>query len=64
MKLVVQRVRHSKVEVDSKIIGQIEKGFLVLLGVGPEDSTEIADFLVEKIWNLRVFEDEKQKMNL
>lgn len=64
MKLVVQRVRHSKVEVDSKIIGQIEKGFLVLLGVGPEDSTEIADFLVEKLCNLRVFEDENQKMNL
>lgn len=64
MKLVIQRVSHSKVEVDSKIIGEIEKGFLVLLGVGPEDTTEIADFLVEKLCNLRVFEDENQKMNL
>ena len=64
MRLVVQRVSHSKVEVDSKIIGQIEKGFLVLLGVGPEDTTEIADFLVEKLCNLRVFKDEAEKMNL
>lgn len=64
MKLVIQRVSHSKVEVDSKIIGQIEKGFLVLLGVGPEDTKDVADFLVEKLCNLRVFEDENQKMNL
>lgn len=64
MRLVVQRVSHSKVEVDSKIIGQIGKGFLVLLGVGPEDTTEIADFLVEKLCNLRVFKDEAEKMNL
>lgn len=64
MKLVIQRVSNAKVEVENKIIGQIEKGFLVLLGVGPEDTTEIADFLVEKLCNLRVFEDENQKMNL
>lgn len=64
MKLVVQRVSNAKVEVDSKIIGQIEKGFLVLLGVGPEDTRNIADFLVEKLCNLRIFEDENQKMNL
>lgn len=64
MKLVIQRVSHAKVEVENKIIGQIEKGFLVLLGVGPEDTTEVADFLVEKLCNLRVFEDENQKMNL
>ena len=64
MKLVIQRVSNAKVEVENKIIGQIEKGFLVLLGVGPEDNTQIADFLVEKLCNLRVFEDENQKMNL
>lgn len=64
MKLVIQRVSNAKVEVENKIIGQIEKGFLVLLGVGPEDTTEIADSLVEKLCNLRVFEDENQKMNL
>lgn len=64
MKLVIQRVNNAKVDVDNKTIGQIEKGFLVLLGVGPEDTREIADFLVEKLCNLRVFEDENQKMNL
>lgn len=64
MKLVVQRVSNAKVEVDNKIIGQIEKGFLVLLGVGPEDNKEIADFLVDKLCNLRVFKDENGKMNL
>ena len=64
MKLVIQRVSNAKVEVNSKIIGQIKKGFLVLLGVGPEDNCQTADFLVEKLCNLRVFEDENQKMNL
>ena len=64
MKLVVQRVNNAKVEVDNKTIGQIEKGFLVLLGVGPEDTRNIADFLVEKLCNLRIFEDENEKMNL
>lgn len=64
MKLVIQRVSNAKVEVENKTIGQIEKGFLVLIGVGPEDNKEIADFLVEKLCNLRVFEDENQKMNL
>ena len=64
MKLVIQRVNNAKVDVDNKAIGQIEKGFLVLLGVGPKDTTEVADFLVEKLCNLRIFEDENQKMNL
>lgn len=64
MKLVVQRVSNASVEVNNKIIGKIEKGFLVLLGVGPEDNKNIADFLVEKLCNLRVFEDENEKMNL
>lgn len=64
MKLVIQRVSNAKVEVNSKIIGQIKKGFLVLIGVGPEDNRQTADFLVEKLCNLRVFEDENQKMNL
>ena len=64
MKLVIQRVTKASVEVENKIIGQIEKGFLVLLGVGPEDNYELADCLVEKLCNLRVFEDENKKMNL
>ncbi len=64
MKLVVQRVKNSKVTVDNKIIGKIEKGFLVLLGVTHTDTKETADFLVKKLCNLRVFTDENDKMNL
>jgi len=64
MKLVIQRVKKASVEVENEIIGKIEKGFLVLLGVGPEDTKEIADFLVQKLIKLRVFEDENGKMNL
>lgn len=64
MKLVIQRVKHAKVEVENKIVGKIGQGFLVLLGVGPEDTKETADYLVQKIIKLRVFEDENGKMNL
>ena len=64
MKLVVQRVKNAKVEVEGKIVGKINKGYLVLLGVTHNDTREIADYLVKKICNLRVFEDENGKMNL
>ena len=64
MKLVVQRVREAKVEVEGELIGKINKGFLVLLGVTHEDTRETADFLVKKLCNLRVFTDENDKMNL
>ena len=64
MKLVVQRVNNAKVEVDEKIVGAINNGFLVLLGVTHNDNKEIADYLVKKLCNLRVFEDEAGKMNL
>lgn len=64
MKLVIQRVDNAKVEVENKTVGEIEKGFLVLLGVAPEDTKETADFLVHKLVNLRVFTDENDKMNL
>ena len=63
MKLVIQRVKRATVEVNKEIVGKIEQGFLVLLGVGPEDTKEIADFLVQKLIKLRVFEDENEKMN-
>ena len=63
MKLVSQRVKKASVEVENKIVGKIEQGFLVLLGVGPEDTKETADFLVKKLINLRVFKDENGKMN-
>ena len=63
MKLVIQRVKRATVEVNKEIVGKIEQGFLVLLGVGPEDTKENADFLVQKLIKLRVFEDENEKMN-
>ena len=64
MKLVIQRVRKASVEVENKIVGKINQGFLVLIGVGPDDTKENADFLVQKLVKLRVFEDENNKMNL
>ena len=64
MKLVVQRVKNAKVEVEEKTVGSIEKGFLVLFGVTHTDTKETADYLVKKLCNLRVFEDENGKMNL
>lgn len=64
MKLVVQRVKNASVDVDEKTVGSIEKGFLILIGITHGDTKEIADYLVKKICNLRVFEDENGKMNL
>lgn len=64
MKAVVQRVTFSNVKVDGITIGEIEKGFMILLGVAEGDSKEEADFLAKKIANMRIFEDENGKMNL
>ena len=64
MKLVVQRVLEASVEVDSEIVGKIDKGFLVLIGIKKGDTKEAADYLVKKLCNLRVFSDEDGKMNL
>ena len=64
MRAVVQRVRDAKVTIDTHIEGQIKKGLLVLLGVGEEDSLDDIRYLAEKIMNLRIFEDENEKMNL
>ena len=63
MRAVVTRVHHASVTIDGKINGQIGEGFLVLLGVGPNDTAETADKLADKICNLRIFEDENEKMN-
>lgn len=64
MRAVVTRVASAKVTVEGQITGKIERGYLVLLGVGPEDTLETAKKLAEKICNLRIFEDENGKMNL
>lgn len=64
MKLVVQRVEHAEVKVDGKIVGKINKGFLVLLGIKTDDTKEDTDYLVRKLINLRIFTDENDKMNL
>ena len=64
MRAVVQRVSESHVSVDDEIIGEIGKGLLVLLAVAGEDDTGSADWLAEKIANLRIFEDDGGKMNL
>lgn len=63
MRAVVTRVSSASVTIDGAVEGAIEKGFLVLLGVGPRDTEAVCDKLAEKICNLRVFEDENGKMN-
>ena len=64
MKFVIQRVLEASVKVDNDVVGKIDKGFLVLIGVGQHDTTEIADKLVKKLVGLRIFEDENGKTNL
>lgn len=63
MRAVVQRVSRSKVTVDEEIVGQINQGILVLLGVSREDSEKEVNYMVDKIINLRIFEDEGGKLN-
>ena len=63
MRAVIQRVTHASVTIEGKVHGQIEHGFLILLGVCEEDSMEDVDWLVKKIANLRVFGDENDVMN-
>ena len=64
MKFVIQRVTEANVKVDGEIIGEIGKGFMVLIGVGEDDTREIADKMVKKMTGLRIFEDENGKTNL
>lgn len=63
MRAVVTRVRSASVEIAGKINGEIGRGYLILLGVGPNDTEETSVRLADKICNLRVFEDENGKMN-
>ena len=64
MRTVVQRVTHASVKVDGQTIGEIGKGFLILLGVAEEDDEAIADKMADKICRLRIFGDENGKTNL
>ena len=64
MRLVIQRVLHAEVQVDSKTVGQIQKGLLVFVGAGQNDTKEVADKYLKKLLGLRIFEDENGKTNL
>lgn len=64
MKFVIQRVTHASVTVDGNVLGKIGKGFMVLIGVSDTDNEAIADKMVQKLINLRIFEDENGKTNL
>jgi D-tyrosyl-tRNA(Tyr) deacylase len=63
MKAVIQRVKQSSVTVNEKIVGQIQHGLLILLGVSRDDQESDADYLADKIANLSIFEDDAGKMN-
>ena len=64
MRLLIQRVNHADVKVDGETVGSIGKGFLVLVGVGQNDTREIADKYLKKMLGLRIFEDANGKTNL
>ena len=63
MRMVVQRVSRAKVTVEGQVTGEIGPGLMILLGVGKEDSSQVAGAMAEKVANLRIFEDEQGKMN-
>lgn len=63
MRAVVQRVSQAQVTVDNQVVGQVERGLLILLGIAPTDTPKHADWLAEKILTLRLFPDEAGKMN-
>ena len=63
MRIVLQRSKEARVTVDGQIVGAIEKGLVLLVGVTHEDTGETARFLADKVVNLRIFEDEDGKMN-
>jgi len=63
MRIVLQRVIHGRVSVEGRLVAEIGLGIVILLGIGPQDGVEQASYLVEKIANLRIFDDEQGKMN-
>ena len=64
MRAVLTRVKSASVTIDGQVVGKIGRGFLILLGVGPNDTEKESKYLAEKALGLRVFEDENEKMNL
>lgn len=64
MKFVIQRVKYASCKVDEKIVGSIDKGFLVFIGITDKDDTIVADKMIKKLCNMRIFEDENGKTNL
>ena len=64
MRAVLTRVKSASVTIEGQVVGSIGKGFLILLGVGPEDTQEQCRYLAQKALGLRIFEDENEKMNL
>ena len=64
MKFVIQRVNHASVKVDGNVVGKINKGYMVLVGISENDTKEIADKMIKKMIGLRIFEDENGKTNI
>lgn len=64
MRVVLQKVNHAQVTIDQEVVGKIGVGYMLLVGFAPEDGEEQLDYLVHKIINVRIFEDEDGKMNL
>ena len=64
MRFVIQRVKHASVTVEENVTGEIEKGFLVLIGISENDTEQVADKMIRKMTGLRIFEDENGKTNL
>lgn len=64
MKFVIQRVKQASVKVEGSVIGEIEKGYLVLIGVSDKDTEAVADKMIKKMIGLRIFEDAEEKTNL
>ena len=64
MKFVIQRVKNASCTVDNQVIGEIQQGFCVFIGVSNEDTTEIADKMIKKLIGMRIFDDENDKINL
>ena len=64
MRFVIQRVNHADVKVNGETVGKINKGFMVLIGVSNDDSKDVADKMIKKLVNMRIFDDENGKTNL